>query len=156
MGATLNLPGMGPLTPIETDFGHVPAQALRVRDRVRLRTGRYCPIGWIDKLLLDEAFLERNQEAQPVVVTPGRLGYSLPAQPLHLAPGQKLSGGQGYSPSLRTARDLLRAGMAHRRPERFLTYVLFGFAEAEDVCCGGLWLRVEPPTSPHGQDEDGE
>lgn len=156
MDTTLDLPGIGPLTPIETDFGHIPAQALRVRDRVRLRSGRYCAISWVDKLILDEAFLERNHDAQPVLVMPGRLGYGLPAQPLHLAPGQKLSGRQGYSPSLQTARDLLRGGIAHRQPERFLTYVLFGFVEAEDVCSSGLWLRVEPRPSPQGQDEDGE
>lgn len=147
MGATLDLPGMGPLTPIETDFGHVPALALRVRDRVRLPTGRYCAISWIDKLMLDEAFLEDNEEAQPVLLTPGRLGCGVPAEPILLAPGQKLSSGQGYSPSLRTARDLLRGGMAHRRPERFLTYVLFGFEETEDVRSGGLWLRLEPRPS---------
>lgn len=141
-----NIPGFGPLTPVETDFGHVPAQALRLRDRVRLRSGRYLPITRIDRLLLDENFLVRNHEAQPVLVTPGRLGHGLPASPILLAPGQKLASGQALSASLVTAHDLLQAGMAYRRPETFLTYVVFGFDTLEDVCAGGLWLRTEPPT----------
>jgi hypothetical protein len=151
--STWNLPGFGPLTRIDTDYGHLPAQTLRVRDRVRLRSGRFCPILRIDRLLLDEAFIERNQDVQPVVIEAGRLGYGLPAEPVLLAPGQKLSDRQGLPPSLCTARDLMRAGMAHRRPERFLTYIVFSFAEAGDVCCGGLWLRVEPH-APSVQDDE--
>lgn len=151
---THDLPGFGPLTPIQTDFGLVPAQALRARDRVRLCSGRYCPIDWIDRWLLDEAFLAHHQDAQPVLVRPDRLGNGLPAQPILLAPGQKLSGGQGYCTLLRTARDLLRGGMADRNPERFVTYVVFGFAEVEDVCSAGLWLRVEPPQAFYTRDAD--
>jgi hypothetical protein len=153
--ATWSPPGFGPLTRIETDFGHFPAQALRVRDRVRLRTGRFCPIARVDRLLLDEAFLDRNHDVQPILIQPGRLGYGFPAEPVLLAPGQKLSDRQGLPASLGTARDLLLAGMAHCRPERFLTYVVFSFTEVEDICSGGLWLRVEPPT-PSSQQNDEE
>lgn len=140
----VGFPGFGPLTRVETDYGLYPAQTLRVRDRVRLRSGRFCPITRIDRLLLDEAFLTRNHDAQPVLISAGRLGYGLPAEPVLLAPGQKLSDRQRLPPSLSTAQDLERAGLAHRRPEQFLTYVIFSFPEPEDVCSGGLWLRVEP------------
>jgi Hint domain len=153
IAAAWNVPGFGPLTRIETDFGHLPAQALRVRDRVRLRNGRFCQIARIGRLLLDEGFLDRNLDAQPVLVQQGRLGYGFPAEPVLLSPGQKLSDRQRLPETFRTARDLLLAGMAHRRPERFLTYVQFCFEEAEDVCSGGLWLRVEPTVA---EQEDGE
>lgn len=137
-------PGLGPLTRVETDYGPYPAQTLRVRDRVRLRSGRFCPITRVDRFLLDEAFLARNHDAQPVLIAAGRLGYGFPAEPVLLAPGQKLSDRQRLPATLRTAQDLARAGLAHRRPEQFLTYVTFSFPEPEDVCSGGLWLRVEP------------
>jgi hypothetical protein len=145
-----DLPGFGPLTPVETDHGPYPAQALRVRDRVRLRSGRFCPISRVDRYQLDEAFLDRNEHAQPVLVPAGRLGYGLPKAPVLLSPGQKLAVGPGSSPTLHKARDLLDAGIALRRPERFLTYVVFSFEEPEDVCSNGLWLRVEPPVAAHG------
>lgn len=148
-----DIPGFGPLTPVETDFGNVPAQALRLRDRVRLRSGRYCPIAWIDRMLLDEHFLVRNHEAQPVLVPPGRLGQGLPTTPVLLAPGQRLSGGQGYAAMHRTAHDLLQSGIAYRRPETFLTYVVFGFDAPEDVNAGGLWLRVDPPAPRRRHDD---
>lgn len=148
-----DIPGFGPLTRIETDYGLYPAQALRVRDKVRLRTGRFCPIARIDRLVLDEAFLLRNREAQPLLIEPGRLGYGQPSEPVLLAPGQRLSDRQGFPASLCTVHNLFCAGMAHRRPERFVTYVLFSFPEPEDVCSGGLWLRVEPPAV---QPDDGD
>ncbi|HMO06482.1 MAG TPA: Hint domain-containing protein [Paracoccaceae bacterium] len=154
-GRTLNLPGFGPLTRIETDFGLCPAQALRLRDRVRLRSGRFCPLARVNRLLLDESFLERHPEAQPVLVLPNRLGHGMPSEPVLLAPGQKLSGNLRLPPTLGTARDLLNAGIAQRRPERILTYVTFSFAEPEDVCASGLWLRVEPPSAKDlGDDSD--
>lgn len=133
------------MTRIETEYGLYPAQTLRVRDKVRLRSGRFCPIARMERLVLDEAFLIRNRDAQPLLIEPGRLGYGQPSEPVLLAPGQKLSDRQGFPTSLRSAHDLFRAGMAHRRSERFMTYVLFSFLQPEDVCCGGLWLRVEPP-----------
>jgi hypothetical protein len=142
-----DIPGFGPLTPVETEYGPYPAQALRVRDRVRLRSGRFSPIVRVDRLLLDEAFLRRNEDAQPVLVLAGRLGCGLPKAPVLLSPGQKISVGPGSSPMFHTARDLLDAGMAIRRPERFLTYVMFSFEQPEDVCSHGLWLRVEPPVA---------
>lgn len=144
-----DIPGFGPLTRVDTDFGLLAVQTLRVGDRVRLRSGHFCPIARVDRLLLDEAFLERNHEAQPVLIEAGRLGFGLPAEPVLLAPGQKLSDRQGIPATLSTPYDLFRAGMAHRRPERFLTYVTFSFVEPEDVCAGGLWLRVEPPAAKH-------
>jgi hypothetical protein len=136
--------GFGPLTRIETDYGPVPAHTLEVTDLVRLRTGRFGPIARVDRLLLDDAFLDRNQDAQPVLIQPGRLGYGLPVEPVLLAPGQKLSDRQKLPASLGTAHDLLLAGIAQRRPERSLTYIVLSFEEPEDVCSGGLWLRVEP------------
>ncbi len=143
--AAWNMPGFGPLTPVETEYGPYPAQALRVRDRVRLRSGRFRPIVRVDRLLLDEAFLERNEDAQPVLVLAGRLGYGVPKEPVLLSPGQKVSAAPGSSAPFRTARELLSAGIALRRPEKFMTYVIFSFDEPEEICSNGLWLCVEPP-----------
>lgn len=140
----LSFPGVGPLTPIVTDFGPVPAQALRLRDRVRLRSGQYSAISSIDRLLLDEAFLERHPGAQPVLIEPKMLGDVVPTEPILLAPGQKLSRQQDMPQICRTAYDLCRSGVARRHSEQFMTYVLFSFPEPEDVCSSGLWLHVEP------------
>jgi hypothetical protein len=147
-----NRPGLGALTTVETDWGHFPAQALRERDRVRVRSGGYREITRIDRLLLDDAFLEHFPDAQPIQIEAGRIGYGLPKDPVLLAPGQVLAAGQGLPHGLNTARDLLRAGFGHRRPERLLTYVILEFDEPVDVCCAGLWLRV--PTQALALDED--
>lgn len=139
-----NSPGLGPMTPVETDWGHFPAQTLRERDRVRIRSGGYKPILRVDRLLLDEAFLEQVDDAQPVLVQAGRIGYGAPKEPVLLAPGQPLAPFQGLPPTVETARDLLRIGIGLRRPETFLTYVVLHFDEPVDICASGLWLRIEP------------
>jgi hypothetical protein len=152
-GSTTSLVGFGPLTRFETDFGQVPAQALRVRDRLRLHGGRYCPIRRIEKVFFDEAFLDRNPDAQPVLIEPGSLGLGLPSEPILLAPGQKLSGRQGLPVSYERARDLLGTGKAHRRTEQLVTYVVISFGEPVDICSGGLWLRAERlPVQPADED----
>jgi hypothetical protein len=146
-------PGLGPLTPVETDWGNFPAQTLRARDRVRTRSGGYREILRVDRFLLDEAFLDEVEDAQPVLVQQGRIGYGMPKEPVLLAPGQLLSPGQGLPPSIETARDLLRIGIGLRRPESFLTYVVLHFDEPVDICAAGLWLRVEPHVAEDSDDD---
>lgn len=141
------------MTPVETDWGNFPAQTLRERDRVRIRTGGYKPILRVDRFLLDEAFLEQVDDAQPVLVQAGRIGYGTPKEPVLLAPGQPLSLFQGLPPTIETARDLLRIGIGLRRPESFLTYVVLHFDEPVDICAAGLWLRVEPPVADDSDDD---
>ncbi len=139
-----NIAGFGPSTQIDTDYGPRPAQTLRVGDLVRLRSGRFGPIVRIETLQVDEADVDDISAAKPVLIGRARLGFDFPIRPVLLAPGQKLSDRQRLPETYRTAGDLLRAGFAQRHPESLLRYVVFSFAAAEDVCAGGVWLRVEP------------
>jgi hypothetical protein len=42
------LTGLAPMTPVTTSFGEVPAIALRKRDRVRTRYGKFLEIQSVD------------------------------------------------------------------------------------------------------------
>ncbi len=138
-------PGFGPMTRISTNFGAVPAQALRVRDMVRTDSGAYLPIVWLDRILLSEGFMSRHPEAMPVEMQAGAFGQGLPAQSIQLSPGQGLC--PGADPSLmpnQEARELLDRPGTSRRPESIFTYTLFHLGQPAHVHCEGLWVHVCP------------
>lgn len=126
--------------------GPFPAQALRVRDRVRTRNGGFAEIRWLDRVVLDEEFLHHHPEAQPILIPAGALGRNLPAHPVTLSPGQKINCDTLMGPrGLRTADSLLSAGKGIRRPETMVTYTMFTCAAPVEVKVEGLWLLLEPP-----------
>jgi hypothetical protein len=141
-GVTWAIQGFAPMTPIETEFGPFPAQTLRERDRVRVRSGLFRPILRVERLVLDEDFLDRNPDAQAVQVGADALGRGFPTAAILVSPAQVLSGSHGPSATPREARDLLVGGRAHRRPERLLTYTVLSFGEPVEVRSEGLWLLV--------------
>jgi hypothetical protein len=141
-----DFPGFGPLTRVDTMSGPFPAQALRVGDRVRTRRGNFAEIRWVDRVVLDEEFLHKHPEAQPVLIPARSLGRGLPASDVVLSPGQKLSlDGLLMPRSSCVASDLVRANGARRKIETIFTYTMFLCAQPEEVKVEGLWVKLEPP-----------
>lgn len=143
--ARWKLPGFGPLAPIETDFGNFPAQTLRVRDRVRTRNGMFAQIVWLDRLVLNEDFMHRHPEAQPVLIRAGAIGLGMPKQDVLVSPGQMICLGGGYGPRTnKLASELVGGGKAIRRPEPMFTYTLFHCGTPVEVHVDGVWMHVDP------------
>ncbi len=82
--------GFGPMSRVSTSFGEVPAQVLRVRDRVRTKTGEYLEIQKIDRITLDEDFLQYHPGAQPILIRAGALATNIPKADVILAPYQQI------------------------------------------------------------------
>ncbi len=134
------------MTRIDTISGAFPAQTLRIGDRVRTRRGGFAEIRWLDRVLLDEAFLHRHPEAQPVVIPARSLGHSLPHREVLLSPGQMISGEGLMMPHrFRTAAELRESRLARRRVETMITYTMFLCAEPVEVKVEGIWIVLEPP-----------
>jgi len=134
------------MTKIETAFGEFPAQTLRKGDRVRTRKGTFADIRWIDRVVLNEDFLQHHPEAQPVAIPANALGRGLPKQEVILSPGQHILVEGGFGPPREmTAIELLEGGKAIRKPETMITYTFFLCAMPVIVRCSGLWVRVVPP-----------
>lgn len=141
-----DFPGFGPMTRIETMIGPFPAQTLRVGDRVRTREGAFAQIRWLDRVVLDEEFLHRHPEAQPVMVPAHAFGRDTPKSDILLSPGQKIFSERFLAHrGPRTAEELLDAGSAHRRPETMITYTMFICERPVEVKVEGLWAPLEPP-----------
>lgn len=144
-GGSWTVPGFGPMTRIATDCGDFPAQALRVGDRVRTRQGRIRPIVWLDRILLDAAFLERCPEAMPVLIRRGAMGPQLPAQDVVVSPAQIVLPARS-EPGLRPRRavELTAGPRALRKMETTVSYTIFHCGAPEEVSVEGLWMPVAP------------
>ena len=68
------LPGLAPMTRVETSFGKVHAVALRKGDEVKTRSGEYRKIVWLNRILLDESLLNVMPDANPVRIRAGAIG----------------------------------------------------------------------------------
>lgn len=142
-----DFPGFGPLTKIETGFGEFPAQTLRERDRVRTRRGTLAEIRWLDRVTLNEDFLHRHPEAQPIVIPAHALGRGLPRHDVMLSPGQRILAEGAMIPRREmTAAELLATGKAVRKPETMVTYTFLLCAQPVHVRIEGLFAPLEPPT----------
>ena len=140
-----SLPGFGPMARITTSFGEVHAQTLRERDLVRTRSGEFKPIKWIDRIVLEEEFLKRHSDAQPILIRVGALGRGLPRQDILLSPRQTLAPLAGQFPgSAKVASDLLHKAGVFRKAESTITYTMFHCGTPEVVMCEKLWVAVSP------------
>ncbi len=138
-------PGFGPMTRVSTNFGEVPAQALRERDLVRTYGGDYLPILWVDRVMLNEDFLVRHPDALPIEMQAGFLSQGLPKQPITLAPGQMISPEPASGPSVRQAAGTFLGGRGVvQRSEDIITYTRFHLGKAAYVCSEGMWVHVCP------------
>ncbi len=139
------LPGLCWNTRVTTSFGALPVQVLRKYDPLRLADGTVARIAWVDKIQLDEDFLQAYPDAQPVLIRAGALGQGAPAQDILVSPHQKLDvRGPGFESDLRTARDLLGRPGVMRQPQTLMTYYLFHCGQPAKVSVEGLALHIAP------------
>ena len=139
------LPGFHGKARITTLFGELPIEALRRRDEVKLHTGRFSRIEWIDKIQLDEAFLSYHPDGQPVLLRANVLGPGKPKVDMMVSPAQMLDSRPVHMPSaLLTARDLGQRPNVMRRSLTNVTYYLFHTGEEACVSVEGLWCHTSP------------
>lgn len=139
------LPGFAPMTRISTSFGEVHAIALRVGDMVRTARGDLKPIVWLDRISLDDRFLNDMPDANPIKITADSFGRGLPKVDVMLSPRQTI----GLNPRInmpegKEAADLMQRPGVFRQPETGLSYTMFHLGEPQDVLCEGIAIRIAP------------
>lgn len=143
------MPGVGPLTPIPTMLGNMPAQALRERDLVRTATGEYRPLVRVDKIILDEEFLSLHPEALPVLVRRDSMHRGTPSTDLLFSPGQPLkSRTKRFESGCEYAIDLVGRPFVTRKAEAMFTYIVLHLAAAAVVPIDGFYLNIGPLEAP--------
>ncbi len=139
----IRIAGIGPMTNVRTDMGDFPAQALRERDMVRVRSGGYMPIRSIRRVTFDEDFIRYHPGAQPVVFNAGSLGRGMPEQDLVVAPFQRFGADQEFVQAERDpAITWLGKPRIWRKPEQIITYTLIDLGSPEEILCDGVWVQA--------------
>ena len=137
------LPGIHGATRVTTNFGHVPAHLVRPRDNLKVRSGGYLPVLHIDEYKLDEDFLRRSPDAQPVLFRKGTLSEGVPSQDVCVSPVQDVivpTAGRGQVPV--PASNVSRDRQPLDRSLRLTSYFVFHLPETAFVRCDGVWVHM--------------
>lgn len=140
-----NLSGFHGKARIETELGKRPIDQLREQDKVRTRSGRFLAVTWIDRILLDEDFLDYHPGAHPILIRPDALSHSMPGSNLLLSPEQVVlvPDATGID-QVTTASELIGHPNVLRLPHTGFTYYRFHCAEPAYVYVEGVWCKVNP------------
>ncbi|MDK3075459.1 Hint domain-containing protein [Sedimentitalea sp. JM2-8] len=139
------LPGFAAGCRLSTSFGELPIEALRLRDRVKTRSGAYRQVEWIDEIRLDADFMARHPEALPIQIRTRTLGPCSPVRDIVLSPGQMIFASDVFGGNMMGAASELEGlpGVS-RLPRSEMTYFMFHCGQQEAVCVDGAWFLVSP------------
>ena len=142
--AVWTAPGLGPMTPVPTMLGMMPAGALRERDLIRTESGEYRPLTGVDKMVLDEEFLSLHPEALPVMVRRDSIRRGVPKVDLMLSPGQPLTPRIRTESGCRVALDLVGRPGVTRKAEAMFTYIVLEVAQPSTVAIDAFRIEIGP------------
>lgn len=134
--------GLAPMTRVRTSFGDVYAVALRKGDLVKTRNGEFKPIVWLDRIMLEDEFLQNMVDSNPILLPAGSVARGLPRKDVLVSPRQIIPR-QGDFMEMRDAGSLVGRPNVRRKFETSLSYTIFHTGETEDVLVEGMYLRIE-------------
>ncbi|MEL6169233.1 MAG: Hint domain-containing protein [Pseudomonadota bacterium] len=128
---------------VSTSFGDVPAQLLRPRDMLRTRDGNFATIRRIEKVGLDEDYLNYHPEAQPVLVRAGAFGQDCPRQDALFAPGQLLqTEARRFGTEFRCAAELSGHPKVMRSPTAPIIYYVIDCGRPATILAERVWTQI--------------
>ena len=135
--------GFGAKCRVMTSFGLVPIEALRRRDPIKTKSGRFVEIEKIDTIRFDRRFLITHPEAHPISIPTGALGGTYPNQPMLVSGGQRVHVPTRFDQKTgQKASELIDRGNIARKPHGYFTYYVISCAQPETVNINGLWFEI--------------
>jgi len=140
-----SLPGFGAGTQICTSFGYLPIEALRRRDPVKTRDGRFLKVQHVDKVMLDRRYLLNNPDAQPISILTSGLAANVPNRPTLVSGGLKIrSPGKFDQGSGQLAETYLGLSKVSRKHHGYFSYYVFHCGVPCTINANGLWVDLDP------------
>ncbi|SDZ20497.1 Hint domain-containing protein [Jannaschia faecimaris] len=141
---TWSLPGFGPGARVTTAFGDVPVEALRRRDPIKTRDGRFLGVQHLDIVRLDRRYLLTHPDAQPIEIQKDGLAPKIPIRTILMSGAQKISPlGRFDQVSAEIAADYVELGRAERKLHGYFTYYVFHCGERCTVNIDGIWIDLD-------------
>lgn len=140
-----SLPGFVAGARVQTSFGSVPVEALRVGDPIKTRAGSLLKVVYADKIRLDRRFLLTHPEAQPIAIPKDAFGANCPGKNICVSGAQEVWQSDRFDQSQGTAAvKLIGQRHIYRDLRGCVDYFVFHCIEPCTVCIDGLWVNVKP------------
>lgn len=146
------IPCFTPGTLIATPHGEVPAQDLRVGDKVLTRDNGVQEIAWIGRKNLSVQSLTAEPTLAPVLIRKGALGHGLPERDLLVSPNHRMLQSNARTSLYFDEREVLVAAKhlvdgrsIQRVSDRSVTYVHFMCDAHQVVLSNGAWSESFQP-----------
>lgn len=139
------MPGFGPGARVETSFGHVPIEALRRRDPVRTKSGRFVKVQSVEAFKLDRRFLLNHPQAQPVTIPKNAFGAGCPDIDVLVSGAQTMMLPFRYDErDGSSAESLIGQRNVLRKFTGYFTYYVIDCGEPCTAHISGLWANIMP------------
>lgn len=140
-----SLPGFGAGARVSTSFGHVPVEALRLRDEIRTSEGRFLRVQYIDTVRLDRRFLLTHADAHPIEIHKNGLGPSIPNRTILVSGCQKIRSPKRFDQmSGRMAKNYVGQNNVTHKFHGYFTYYVFHCGQPCIASVDGLWVNLDP------------
>lgn len=140
-----SIPGFGAGARVQTSFGLVPVEALRVGDPIKTGSGHFLRTQYVDEIRLDRRFLLTHPDSQPVAIPKDAFGPSCPSQNICVSGAQEVMvPGRFDQMQGTTAVELIGQRRIYRNLSGYFNYYVFHCGEPCTVCIDGLWVSIEP------------
>ena len=144
-GEAWRFPGFGAGALVETAFGQVPVEALRLRDPVKTREGNFLNVAHVDMIRFDRRYLLTHPDAQPVAIRKDAFSPGVPCKTTLLSGAQRISTtGHFDGISGRGAAEYISQGRAERALHGYFTYYVFHCGRRCTARVNGLWVDLDP------------
>jgi hypothetical protein len=140
------LPGFIGKARVSTAFGELPIEALRLRDELRTFTGVSASVQAIDKIHLDQEFLQTRAFALPIRIPMNAFGPGRPSAGFLVSPGQEICADTHVASSFSPAKTLSSQFTLDLSLATGLTYYRFHCGAPTIIRVEGIWVRVQPWT----------
>ncbi|AML52578.1 Hint domain-containing protein [Falsihalocynthiibacter arcticus] len=141
------IPGFGAGARVQTSFGFVPVEVLRIGDPIKTRTGRFLKVKYVDEIRLDRRFLLTHPEAQPITIPKDAFDTSVPGKNICVSGAQEVwQPGRFDQRQATAAAKLIGQGRVFRNLNGYFNYYVFHCFEPCTACIDGLWVNIKPTT----------
>lgn len=142
-----SIPGFGTGARVQTSFGLVPVELLRVGDPLKTKAGHFLKVAYVDKIRLDRRFLLTHPEAQPITIPKDAFGAGSPCKNMCLSGAQEIVQPDRFDQKMGTrASSFVGQRRIARNLSGYFDYFVFHCIEPCTVCVNGIWASIKPST----------
>jgi hypothetical protein len=136
------LSGISGKTRVETAFGLVPAQLLRVGDMLKTRESGFQRVLRISDVKIDLQFLASRPDAAPVIIAKNAFGSNVPTRDVELSPAHRVYMAYDRNDDPGVPAELISSRRGTIATDLgMLVYIQVYLSRHARINCDGVWVE---------------